>query len=117
MQKKTKIALAAGLAGILGLGTLAGVAVADGGWGGGHGMGGGHGKGRMAQQMMERYDANKDGKVSQEETPTAPSGTANSMPTRTRHCRSLSSRNSGSRPASSRWCASSSALIAMATAS
>lgn len=70
MQKKTKITLAAGLAGILGLGTLAGVAVADGGWGGGHGMGGGHGKGRMAQQMMERYDANKDGKVSQEEIDT-----------------------------------------------
>lgn len=64
MQKKTKIALAAGVAGVLALGGLAGVASADGNWGKRHGMG--H-DGGMRMHMMERYDANKDGKLSQEE--------------------------------------------------
>lgn len=66
MQTKTKIALAAGLAGIL---ALSGVAAADQGWGGKwmkHGMGHGGGMGPMGG-LMERYDANKDGKLSQEE--------------------------------------------------
>jgi hypothetical protein len=74
MQKKTKIWLAAGAAGLLAVGGLAGLASADGGGMGG-GMGGHHGKwrghgggmGGMAMHMMERYDANKDGKLSQEE--------------------------------------------------
>ena len=80
MQKKTKLFLAAGAAGLLTLGAAAGIANADmggGGWGGGHGMGGGYGMrhgmggpGRMAMQMMERYDANKDGKLSQDEIDT-----------------------------------------------
>ena len=60
MQKKTKIVLAAGLAAVLAAGGLAGVAAAD-GWGKGHG------RGMMGMHMMERYDANKDGKLSQEE--------------------------------------------------
>ena len=80
MQKKTKIALAAGVAGLLALGGLAGVASADGGWGKRHGMGHGmgygmdHGMGMrgMAMQMMERYDANKDGKVELQEMTSKP---------------------------------------------
>lgn len=68
MQKKTKFALAAGTLGILVIGGVAGVANADGGWGKGPGgWGKGHGRGMMAGQLMERYDTNKDGKISQEE--------------------------------------------------
>ena len=71
MQKKTKIALAAGVAGALAIGGFAGLASADGGWGKHRGMGMGHGMGRgHGMQMMERYDANKDGKLSQEEIDT-----------------------------------------------
>ena len=77
MQNKTKLALAAGIAGLIGLGT-AGAAQAD--WDGHHGfgrgmcgmagmqMGGMHPSMRFwANQLMERYDTNKDGKISQEE--------------------------------------------------
>jgi hypothetical protein len=59
MQKKTKIALAAGLAGLIVAGAAAGVAYADRGWHRGHGF--------MMQGMLERYDANKDGNISKEE--------------------------------------------------
>jgi Ca2+-binding EF-hand superfamily protein len=70
MQKKTKLMLAVGTLSLLAIGGVAGLASADMGghrmWGG-HGMGHGKGGGMMGVQMMERYDANKDGKVSQEE--------------------------------------------------
>ncbi len=60
MQKKTTIALAAGTAGLLAIGAIAGIANADrGDWRGGH-----H---HMMTQMSERYDANKDGKLDQAE--------------------------------------------------
>ena len=77
MQNKTKLALAAGIAGLIGLGT-AGAAQAD--WDGHHGfgrgmcgmagmqMGGMHpGMGFWFHQLMEHYDTNQDGKISQEE--------------------------------------------------
>lgn len=76
MQRKTKLWLGGGAAALLTLGGLATFANADmnghmmGRWGGmEHGMGMGHGMGRMmmAQQLMERYDADKDGKVTQQE--------------------------------------------------
>ena len=73
MQKKTRIWLAGGavsLAAIAGIATLA-HADMDGGMGGGwgHHMRGmmGHGMGGGGQMMMERYDANKDGKLTQDE--------------------------------------------------
>ena len=63
MQKKTRIAIAAGAAGLLVIGGVAGIANANKGW-----RHGGHGGGHHAMmQMAERYDANKDGKISQEE--------------------------------------------------
>ena len=66
MQKKTKLMMAAGAVGLLALGGVAGLANADMGQRmGGHGMG--HGMGQGPMQMMERYDANKDDKLSQEE--------------------------------------------------
>ena len=61
MQTKTKIMLAGGLAGVLAIGSAAGLALAD--RGGHRGMG----HGMMMTNMMERYDANKDGKISQDE--------------------------------------------------
>lgn len=72
MQKKTKMWLGAGAAGLLALGGLAGLANADmkGGMMGGMMDGMGHGRGHHGMQMMERYDANKDGKLSQEEIDT-----------------------------------------------
>lgn len=63
MNNKTKIMLAGGLAGLIALGG-AGLAMA------GQGQPGGmrHGGGMMnMMNMMERYDANKDGNVSREE--------------------------------------------------
>jgi Ca2+-binding EF-hand superfamily protein len=63
MQNKTKLALTALALSTLGLGTLASQAVPDGGgWGRWHGH---HGGG--LRQLMERYDTNKDGKISQQE--------------------------------------------------
>jgi hypothetical protein len=63
MQKKTKIALAASVLGLATLGGVAGLALAD--RGEGHG---GWGRGpMMMMQLAERYDADKDGKVSQSE--------------------------------------------------
>ena len=61
MQNKAMFALAALVATALGMGALAEVASADegGGWRGRHGG--------MMRGVMERYDTNKDGKVSQEE--------------------------------------------------
>jgi Ca2+-binding EF-hand superfamily protein len=72
MQKKTKLFLAAGAVAVLAIGGVASLASAE--MGGGHGRrmgghGGGH-HGMMGMQMMERYDANKDGKLSQEEIDT-----------------------------------------------
>lgn len=78
MQRKTKIIAAAAAVGLLTLGGLAGLASAgmdegmgEGMMGGMHRMwmGGGHGEGHgmMGQHMMERYDANKDGKLTQPE--------------------------------------------------
>ena len=60
MQKKTTIVLAAGAVGLLAVGGIAGFASANMGWrhGGGH---------HAMMRMAERYDANKDGKISQEE--------------------------------------------------
>jgi hypothetical protein len=77
MQKKTKLWMTGGAIGLLALGGVAGLASADmggmgGGMGGGHGMwgmGGGHGDrhGGGMTMMFERYDTNKDGKVTQQE--------------------------------------------------
>jgi Ca2+-binding EF-hand superfamily protein len=54
----------AGAAGFAGITALAGLAMADmdGGW---HGRG--HDRGKYWQNMFERYDTNKDGKITQEE--------------------------------------------------
>ena len=64
MQSKIRLMLGAGFVALLGLGAVAGIAHADRGPGGfgHHGRGGG-----MFAHMAERYDTNKDGKVSQEE--------------------------------------------------
>jgi hypothetical protein len=73
MQRKTWLLLGAGAAAMLTFGGLAGLAQADmeGGPGGGNcGMPRFHRlmpHGMMGQQMTERYDANKDGKVTQAE--------------------------------------------------
>lgn len=71
MQRKTKILAAGGLAALLVAGGLAGLASAHmkGKDHGGmqHGMGGGMESGMMGQEMMDRYDANKDGKLTQAE--------------------------------------------------
>jgi hypothetical protein len=69
MQRKTKFWLGGGAAALLALGGLAGLANADmnGGRMGHWGMGSGHGRMMMAQHLMERYDADKDGKVTQQE--------------------------------------------------
>ena len=56
MQKSTKIVLVA----LAGLAVIGGAAFAQKGWNRGHGPMG-------YEQMSERYDANKDGKISQEE--------------------------------------------------
>jgi hypothetical protein len=62
-RKKTTLLLA-GAAGLVGFTALAGLAMADmeGGW---HGRG--HDRGMFMQSMIERYDANKDGKITQDE--------------------------------------------------
>jgi len=60
MQNKTKLVLAAVALSTLGIGALATTAFADRpGWVGHHGG--------MMRQMMERYDTNKDGKLTQQE--------------------------------------------------
>jgi EF hand len=63
MRNKTRLALAGGLAALAMLGAAA-AARAD--WDG-HRRFGMHGMHFVAHQMMERYDADKDGKISQEE--------------------------------------------------
>ena len=65
MQKKTKVMIAVGALGLLGIGGLAGLANAH--MAGGQMWGMGHGMGHGPMQMMERYDADKDGKLSQAE--------------------------------------------------
>lgn len=61
MQTKFKVMIAAGALGLVGLAGLANAHMAGGQmWGMGHGMGG-------PMQLMERYDADKDGKLSQAE--------------------------------------------------
>jgi hypothetical protein len=70
MQRKTKLWLGGGAAVLLTLGGLATIANADmkrHDMGPGMGPGMGMGRMAMAQQLMERYDANKDGKVTQQE--------------------------------------------------
>lgn len=89
MSRKTRIALVAGAAAVLGIAGLAAIAQADrGGWGGGHGwgmmggghgmgmmggghgmgmMGGGHGKHARFQYMLEQFDTDKDGKITKAE--------------------------------------------------
>ncbi len=64
MHKNTKLILAVGAVALLSAGGVAGLANAD---MRGHRMGHGMGGGMMGPKMMERYDANKDGKISQEE--------------------------------------------------
>lgn len=61
MQNKAKLAFATVALSTLGIGALATTAFADrAGWRGHHGGG-------MMRQMMQRYDANKDGKLTQQE--------------------------------------------------
>ncbi|MFO1133361.1 MAG: EF-hand domain-containing protein [Hyphomicrobiales bacterium] len=71
MRKSKLLLLGAGAAALLTLGGLAGLAQADmdgGGMGGGRcGMWRGGGHGMMGRQLIERYDANKDGVVTQAE--------------------------------------------------
>lgn len=73
MNKGTKIALGAALAGFIGLVAAGGIAIAGKGGHGGmdgwhHGMGHhGMGHGGMARYLAERYDGNKDGKIAQDE--------------------------------------------------
>jgi len=64
MSRKKTTFLIAGVAGLAGITAVAGFAMADmdGGW-----RGRGHDRGMFWQGMMERYDANKDGKVTQDE--------------------------------------------------
>ncbi len=64
MQKRTKLTLAGGAAALIGLGAIVGAAQAD--WGGQRDSHRG-GMGFFFKQMAERYDANKDGKISQDE--------------------------------------------------
>jgi hypothetical protein len=65
MNNRTKIALGAALAGIIGLGAAGGIALAG---KDGHGGMGHHGMGRaIVSELTERYDGNKDGKISQDE--------------------------------------------------
>ena len=71
MHRRTKW-LAAGAAAVVVLGGLAGLASAGrgGGWDGMHGMWGeghGHRHGMMSSEMMARYDADKDGLLTQDE--------------------------------------------------
>lgn len=67
MRNRTKFFLGVGAAAMLALGGLAGLAQADMQGGMGGGMGEGHGGGMMGRQLMERYDTDKDGKVTQQE--------------------------------------------------
>jgi hypothetical protein len=67
MERRMKIWLGAGTLALLGAAAIASVAEADRGHG--HGMWGRHGGGHI-MAMMERYDANKDGSLSQEEIDT-----------------------------------------------
>ena len=64
MQKKTKMALAAGALVLVAAAGIAGLARADMG-GGMMGMGRHHGQ--MMMDLAERYDTNKDGKITQDE--------------------------------------------------
>lgn len=69
MQRRTKLFIALGAAGILGLSAAAGVAFADRGHGD-HGYRGHGNQGMPTQRIrmfMERYDANNDGRITQEE--------------------------------------------------
>lgn len=64
MLSRKKTIMISGAVGLAGITALAGIAMADveGGW---HGRG--HDRGRYWQGMFERYDANKDGKITQDE--------------------------------------------------
>ncbi|MGD9866641.1 MAG: EF-hand domain-containing protein [Hyphomicrobiales bacterium] len=74
MRKVTKVAIAAGAVVLAGAAGFATFAAADyghrGGWhkGGHHGhQMGGYGKGRHMAMLLERFDADKDGKLTQDE--------------------------------------------------
>ncbi len=73
MNKTTKIALAAGalaLAGAAGFATFAAAGHGKGGWrqaSAGHHWRGHHGRGHRIERMLERFDADKDGKLTQKE--------------------------------------------------
>ena len=69
MQRRTKLFIALGAAGVFGFTAVAGSAFAD-RQRGHHGMRGGHHQGMMASQfrsLAERYDLNQDGEITQEE--------------------------------------------------
>ena len=68
MERKTKIWLAAGASALVAVAAIAGIAQADRGQR--HGMQGMHGMRGGVMEMMERYDTNKDGSLSQEEIDT-----------------------------------------------
>lgn len=71
MKKRNKIVLAAVALALAGGTGVAGLAYADGGPGWGKGWGrGGPGQGHMMEMFQDRYDANKDGKISKEEVDT-----------------------------------------------
>jgi len=65
MNSFTKVLLAAGAAGVIGVVAIAGTSQA-GRWGGG-----GHHGGFGAMRMLDQFDANGDGKVTQDEIDTA----------------------------------------------
>ena len=70
MQRRTKLLLALGTAGIIGFMAVAESALADRTRGKNGYHGGGHHQGMMARQfrsMAERYDLNQDGEITQEE--------------------------------------------------
>jgi hypothetical protein len=67
MERRTKVLIAAGASALMGIVAVAGIAQAGRGHGM-HGMPGMHGMHRGGvMAMLERYDANKDGGLSQEE--------------------------------------------------
>ncbi len=71
MQKRTKILLASATAGILGLATIGGAVAGHKQHKRGWGMhGGGHGMQHRVKKFVKRYDANKDGEITQQEIDT-----------------------------------------------
>lgn len=79
MEKRTRVALVAGILGLAGVTGFAVASAGQGGWGGGpemgmghHGMGhGGRHGGMMMMHMLDELDTNKDKKLTQEEIDAA----------------------------------------------